>query len=75
MAGGSRSAAPTLRYGPAGDSAPGLRLKAAGIGRKVPFRPATRPNQGSAPGLYGSGADFLGEPISLEIVRRARTTV
>ena len=32
-------AAPTLRYGPAGDSAPRLRLKAFWYGRKVPFRP------------------------------------
>ena len=31
MAGWSRSAAPTLRYGPAGDSAPRLRLKASGM--------------------------------------------
>ena len=32
-------AAPTLRYGPAGDSAPRLRLKASWYDRKVPFRP------------------------------------
>ena len=32
-------AAPTLRYGPAGDSAPRLRLKASGMAEKVPFRP------------------------------------
>ena len=31
--------APTLRYGPAGDSAPRLRLKASWYDRKVPFRP------------------------------------
>ena len=31
-------AAPTLRYGPAGDSAPRLRLS-GWYGRKVPFRP------------------------------------
>ena len=36
-------AAPTLRYGPAGDSAPGLRLKATGISERFPFGPSTRP--------------------------------
>ena len=34
MAGGSRSAAPTLRYGPTGDSAPRLRLKGAGMAER-----------------------------------------
>ena len=37
------SAAPTLRYGPAGDSAPRLRLKAAGMTERFPFGPSTRP--------------------------------
>ena len=40
MAGGSRSAAPTPRYGPAGDSAPRLRLKAAGMAERFPFGPS-----------------------------------
>ena len=31
--------APTLRYGPAGNSAPQLRLKTAGMTEKIPFRP------------------------------------
>ena len=30
-------AAPTLRYGPAGDRAPRLRLKAAGMAERFPF--------------------------------------
>ena len=30
-------AAPTLRYGPAGDSAPRLRLKASGMAERLPF--------------------------------------
>ena len=34
-------AAPTLRYGPAGDSAPRLRLKAAGMTERFPFGPAS----------------------------------
>ena len=33
-------AAPTLRYGPTGDSAPRLRLKAAGMTERFPFGPA-----------------------------------
>ena len=33
-----------LRYGPAGDSAPRLRLKASWYDRKVPFGPSTRPD-------------------------------
>ena len=37
------SAAPTLRYGPTGDSAPQLRLKAAGMAERFPFGPSTRP--------------------------------
>ena len=36
-------AAPTLRYGPTGDSAPRLRLKAAGMTERFPFCPSTRP--------------------------------
>ena len=36
-------AAPTLRYGPAGDSAPRLRLKASGMTERFPFGPSTRP--------------------------------
>ena len=35
-------AAPTLRYGPAGDSAPQLRLKAAGMSERFPFGPSPR---------------------------------
>ena len=42
-------AAPTLRYGPAGDSAPRLRLKAAGMTERFPFGPSTRPE---CPGLW-----------------------
>ena len=42
-------AAPTLRYGPAGDSAPRLRLKASWYGRKAPFRPVHGPNPVIAP--------------------------
>ena len=34
-------AAPTLRYGPAGDSAPRLRLKASGMTERFPFGPAS----------------------------------
>ena len=34
-------AAPTLRYGPAGDSAPRLRLKASGMAEREPFGPST----------------------------------
>ena len=34
-------AAPTLRYGPAGDSAPRLRLKAAGMTERFPSGPAS----------------------------------
>ena len=33
-------AAPTLRYGPAGDSAPPLQLKAAGMTERFPFGPS-----------------------------------
>ena len=33
----SSGAAPTLRYGPAGDSAPRLRLKASGMAERLPF--------------------------------------
>ena len=33
-----------LRYGPAGDSAPRLRLKAAGLTERFPFGPSTRPD-------------------------------
>ena len=36
-------AAPTLRYGPTGDSAPRLRLKAAGMTERFPFGPSARP--------------------------------
>ena len=32
-------AAPTLRYGLTGDSAPRLRLKASGMAERLPFRP------------------------------------
>ena len=35
--------APTLRYGPAGDSAPQLRLKAAGMAERLPFGPSHGP--------------------------------
>ena len=35
--------APTLRYGPAGDSAPRLRLKAAGMTERFPFGPNPPP--------------------------------
>ena len=35
-------AAPTLRYGPAGDRAPRLRLKASGMAERFPFGPSTR---------------------------------
>ena len=41
-------AAPTLRYGPAGDSAPRLRLKASSMAERFPFGPSTRPE---CPGL------------------------
>ena len=34
-------AAPTLRYGPAGDSTPRLRLKAASMTERFPFGPAS----------------------------------
>ena len=37
-------AAPTLRYGPTGDSAPRLRLKAAGMTERFPFGPSARPD-------------------------------
>ena len=37
------SAAPTLRYGPAGDSAPRLRLRRPGMTERFPFGPSTRP--------------------------------
>ena len=33
----------TLRYGPAGDSAPRLRLKASSMTERFPFGPSTRP--------------------------------
>ena len=36
-------AAPTLRYGPAGDSAPRLRLRRPGMPERFPFGPSTRP--------------------------------
>ena len=36
-------AAPTLRYGPTGDSAPRLRLKASGMAERLPFGPEARP--------------------------------
>ena len=39
-AGQGAGAAPALRYGPAGDSAPRLRLKAAGMTERFPFGPA-----------------------------------
>ena len=42
-------AAPTLRYGPAGDSAPRLRLKAAGMAERFPFGPSKR---AEFPGLW-----------------------
>ena len=34
-------AAPTLRYGPTGDSVPRLRLKASGMAEREPFGPAS----------------------------------
>ena len=37
-------AAPTLRYGPAGDSAPRLRLKRLVWPKRFPFGPSTRPD-------------------------------
>ena len=51
-AGQAADAVPTLRYGPAGDSAPRLRLKAAGMAERFPFGASTRPE---CPGL-GRGA-------------------
>ena len=45
-------AAPTLRYGPAGDSAPRLRLKASGMAERFPFGPSTRPECSA----FGRGA-------------------
>ena len=36
-------AAPTLRYGPAGDSAPRLRLQGVWYGRKLPFGASAAP--------------------------------
>ena len=33
--------APTLRYGPTGDSVPRLRLKASGMAEREPFGPAS----------------------------------
>ena len=45
-------AAPTLRYGPAGDSALRLRLKAAGMAEREPFGPSTRPECSA----FGRGA-------------------
>ena len=42
-------AAPTLRYSPAGDSAPRLRLKAAGMTERFPFGPSTRPEPALSP--------------------------
>ena len=42
-------AAPTLRYGPAGDSAPRLRLKASGMTERFPFGASTRPAPPSFP--------------------------
>ena len=57
-------AAPTLRYGPAGDSAPRLRLKAAGMTERFPFGPSTRPE----PLLF-----FLVNSASLQIgLQRSR---
>ena len=38
-----QAAAPTPRYGPAGDSAPRLRLKAAGMTERFPFGPNPQP--------------------------------
>ena len=43
-------AAPTLRYGPAGDSAPRLRLKAAGMTERFPSGPFTRAEATRQPG-------------------------
>ena len=40
-AGQGALAPPTLRYGPVGDSAPPLRLKAAGMAERFPFGPDT----------------------------------
>ena len=42
-------AAPTLRYGPAGDSAPRLRLKASGMAEREPFGPKQPDNQNHPP--------------------------
>ena len=42
-------ATPTLRYGPTGDSAPRLRLKAAGMAERFPFGPASTARK--CPGL------------------------
>ena len=47
------SAAPTLRYGPTGDSAPRLRLKASGMAERFPFGPSTRPE------CHGLGCDAI----------------
>ena len=63
MAGGSRSAAPTLRYGPAGDSAPlgcGSRRL---VWPKGSLSARPRPDQGSAPGLYGSEVEIEGRQL------------
>ena len=46
-------AAPTLRYGPAGDSAPRLRLRRPGMPERFPFGPSTRPE---CPGEFGDGS-------------------
>ena len=43
------SAAPTLRYGPAGDSAPRLRLKASSMAERFPSGPAPRPETPKPP--------------------------
>ena len=52
-------AAPTLRYDPAGDSAPRLRLKASSMAERFPFGPSTRPEPPPF-SLVGSASPQIG---------------
>ena len=60
-------AAPTLRYGPTGDSAPRLRLKAAGMTERFPFGPASTARKSTPRCPFGRLAIYSYRTLSNEI--------
>ena len=60
-------AAPTLRYGPTGDSASRLRLKAAGMTERFPFGPAKHGPKSTLRCPFGRIAIYRYRTISNEI--------